>query len=666
MRRTLNLGILAHVDAGKTSLTERLLYAAGVITEIGSVDRGNTQTDTLELERQRGITIKSAVASFSFDDVNVNLIDTPGHPDFIAEVERVLSVLDGAVLVISAVEGVQAQTRVLMRTLQRLSIPTLIFVNKIDRTGARYDGVLREIATKLTPAIIAMGAIREDGTRQASFAPFDEGDEDFQTALVEALAERDEALLAAYIDNEAGVSLCDLLDKLAGQSRQALAHPVYFGSAITGAGVDALIAGLTRYLPAAAGDPDAPLSGSIFKIERGRAGEKIAYARMFAGTVRVRDLVQFGRESEDKVTALEVFDGNLAVRGDAVSAGQIGKLWGLAGVQIGDAIGRPHRLLRERHFAPPTLEAVVIPQREEDKPSLHLALGQLAEQDPLIGLRRDEVRGLLSVSLYGEVQKEVIQSTLASDYQLDVDFSETTIICVERPAATAEAVEILYGEGNPFQATVGLRIEPGPPGSGIEFRLDVATPTVPLHVYKSVDAFAAMMEEYVRDTLREGLCGWQVTDCVVTMIDCLYSSPDGGPSTRGPLSTAADFRKLTPLVVMDALRQAGTEVCEPVHRYQIDVPADTLGAVLPALMRLNAVPETPQAREAAYLLEGEIPAAKVHELQQRLKSLTRGEGLLETAFERYVPVTGPAPARPHSEHSPINRKEYLLHVSRRG
>src|SRR5215468_2410327 len=157
--RTLNLGIVAHVDAGKTTLTERLLYAAGVIDEIGSVDDGSTQTDTMALERQRGITIKSAVVSFTLGDVTVNLIDTPGHPDFIAEVERVLGVLDGAVLVISAVEGVQAQTRVLMRALQRLRIPTLLFINKIDRAGARSEGVLQSICEKLSPAIVALGAV---------------------------------------------------------------------------------------------------------------------------------------------------------------------------------------------------------------------------------------------------------------------------------------------------------------------------------------------------------------------------------------------------------------------------------------------------------------------------------------------------------------------------
>src|SRR5215469_7290713 len=166
----LNLGILAHVDAGKTSLTERLLFAAGVIDEIGSVDDGNTQTDSLALERQRGITIKSAVAAFTIasaskDSVAVNLIDTPGHPDFIAEVERVLGVLDGAVLVISAVEGVQAQTRLLMRALQRLRVPTVMFVNKIDRAGASDDGTLSAIAQRLTPAIAPLGSVRDIGTR---------------------------------------------------------------------------------------------------------------------------------------------------------------------------------------------------------------------------------------------------------------------------------------------------------------------------------------------------------------------------------------------------------------------------------------------------------------------------------------------------------------------
>src|SRR5438067_1753506 len=274
--RILNLGILAHVDAGKTTLTERLLYAAGVIDEIGSVDHGSTQTDSLALERERGITIKSAVVSFVVADVTVNLIDTPGHPDFIAEVERVLNVLDGAVLVVSAVEGVQAQTRVLMRALQRLCVPTLIFVNKIDRGGADVERVLRAIGERLTPAIVAMGSAGGLGTRGAAFAPVGGGDR-----------------------------------------------------------------------------------------------------------------VRLGPHNEAKVTAVGVFERGSAVRPAPAAAGQIAKLWGLADVRVGDAIGAARSTSGDHHFAPPTLEAAIVPRQPADKGALHAALAQLAEQDPLINLRQD-------------------------------------------------------------------------------------------------------------------------------------------------------------------------------------------------------------------------------------------------------------------------------------
>ena len=221
-QRTLNLGILAHVDAGKTTLTERLLYAAGVIGEIGSVDAGTTQTDSLALERQRGITIKAAVVSFLLDDVIVNLIDTPGHPDFIAEVERALSVLDGAVLVLSAVEGVQPQTRILMRALQRLRVPTLLFVNKIDRGGAAQDRVLDAISRRLSAATVPMGSTDGLGTRAAGFLPSDADDHAFRTRLIEVLTGQDDALLAAYVEDESPIHLPATACRTRGADRDGL------------------------------------------------------------------------------------------------------------------------------------------------------------------------------------------------------------------------------------------------------------------------------------------------------------------------------------------------------------------------------------------------------------------------------------------------------------
>jgi ribosomal protection tetracycline resistance protein len=376
----------------------------------------------------------------------------------------------------------------------------------------------------------------------------------------------------------------------------------------------------------------------------------------------VRDRLRFGRDSEGKVTAIAVFERGSAGRRGSVTAGQIGKLWGLDGVQIGDPVGTPPATRPARHqFAPPTLETVVVPRRRADKGALHVALAQLAEQDPLINLRQDDLRQEISVSLYGEVQKEVIQATLADEFGVDVAFRESTTICIERPAGSGAAAEILHKEPNPFLATVGLRIEPAPPGSGVRFRLEVELGSMPFAFFKAV-------EDTVRATLRQGLHGWEVTDCTVTMTHSGYLGKHGlGHQyfNKSLSSTGEDYRGLTPLVLMRALRQAGTVVNEPIHRFRLDLPADTLGAVLPVLARLRAVPRTPAARGQWYLLEGELAAARVHELQRELPALTRGEGVLECAFDHYQPVRGPVPTRPRTDHNPLDREEYLLHVRRR-
>jgi len=658
--RTQNLGILAHVDAGKTSLTERLLYTAGVIGEIGSVDDGSTQTDTLTLERQRGITIKAAVVSFRVGDTTVNLIDTPGHPDFIAEVERALTVLDGAVLVVSAVEGVQPQTRILMRTLRRLGIPTLIFINKIDRGGADPRRVLRAIKDKLTPQVIALGGTEREGTKAARFTPFAPADPVFTTAIAELLADRDDEVLAAYV-NGTPLPRRQLRAELASQARQARVYPVLAGSAITGAGISELNTAIIRFLPASDGDPAGPVDGAVFKIDRGSAGSKTAYVRMFAGTLRPRDRVRFGDGDGKKatVTAVSTSDG-----ASVAGPGQIARLTGLTGVRIGDVIRPPgasqKSTSQENHFfTPPSLETAVVPVHAGDRTGLHAALALLAEQDPLINLRRAGQE--IFISLYGEVQKEVIEATLADEFGIAVTFRETTTICVERPVGTGESVERINVPPNPFLAGVGLRVEPGPDKEGVRFRLGVSPGAMPPAFFKAV-------EETVHETLTQGLHGWQVTGCLVTMTHSGYwprQSHAHATFDKSMSSTAGDFRNLTPLVVMDALSRAGTAVLEPLHRFVLDSPAERTAATLQALPRLDAVPLRTAIRGSSGLIEGEIPAARVRDLERELPTLTAGEGVLETAFDRYRQVRGAVPARRRADHNPLNRREYLLHVARR-
>jgi len=341
----------------------------------------------------------------------------------------------------------------------------------------------------------------------------------------------------------------------------------------------------------------------------------------------------------------------------------------LEDIRIGDRIGELGTGAMRHQFAPPTLESVVVPRQRVDRARLSAALAQLAEQDPLINVRQNELHHEISVSLYGEVQKEVIQATLASDYCIETTFREPTPVHIERPIRTGEAAEVLRAKtksnvtgksspesSNPFLATLGLRIDPSPIGSGIEARLDIDVRLVPIYVYKTADAFIEHMTQYVRETFAEGLYGWQVTDCTVTITDCGY---------RAPGTTAADFRKLTPLVLMQALERAGTVVCEPAVRARLEIPAESIGTVTATLGRLGAAFERQSSRGTLATLEAILPATRVRDVQRQLSGITGGEGVLESSFVGYQPVHGDLPERQRTMPNPLNRDDYMLHVVRR-
>ncbi|WP_019544083.1 tetracycline resistance ribosomal protection protein Otr(A) [Streptomyces sulphureus] len=659
--KKLNLGILAHVDAGKTSLTERLLHRTGVIDEVGSVAAGTTQTDSLELERQRGITIRSAVATFVLDDLKVNLIDTPGHSDFLSEVERALAVLDGAVLVVSAVEGVQPQTRILMRTLRRLDIPTLLFVNKVDRGGARPDGVLGEIRKRLTPAAVALSAVDHAGTPQARAVVLDaDTDPEFTVRVGETLADHDDAFLSAYLDEERVLPERAYAEELAAQTGSGLVHPVFFGSALTGEGLDHLLCGIRELLPSVCGAKDAPLRATVFKVDRGPRGEAVAYLRLVSGTLGTRDSVTLHRADHTgrvtghrgRITALRVFEHGSATREARASAGDIAQVRGLKDVRVGDRAGCLDGPPPQSFFAPPSLETVVRPERPADAGRLHAALRMLDEQDPSIDLRYHEESATGAVvRLYGEVQKEILSSTLAESFDVRVRFDPTRTVCIEKPVGTGEAlIELDTRTRNYFWATVGLHVGPAAPGTGVAFRVAVKLGSLP-------SAFHKAIEEAVRTTLRHGLCGWQVTDCAVTLTRTGFASP---------VSAADDFRAATPLVLMDALRQAGTRVHEPVSSFELEVPAAQLSQVLAKLAESGATPGVPAADGDVFRLGGTMPTGLVHDFRQQVPALTRGEGVFVTEHLDYRPAAGEPPVRPRPKGpDPLNRDEYLLHVLKR-
>ncbi len=624
--QTLNIGILAHVDAGKTSLTERLLFNAGVIKALGSVDKGDTQTDSLALERQRGITIKAAVTSFTVGNLKLNLIDTPGHPDFIAEVERSLRVLDAVVLVVSAVEGVQPQTRILFRALQRLRIPTLIFVNKIDRMGARDTALVKDIQHKLFSQVVVMNAVHSLGTREVEIVN---------------------------------------LDKLPDITPEQVSHmqicPIFFGSAIKGVGVPELAKALeTYFVPPKPGDNE-PLSAVVFKIERGTRGEKIVFARMYGGKLHLRRHIELhkpemGETTSVKITTMQTFKDGATLDAPIAQAGDIVKIWGLNEAAINDYIGNPPRDNRKPALTRASLEAIVTPLEASDMPKLFSALQNISEQDPFVQLQQNPHDKTLSVRLCGEVQKEVIEATLANEYGIKCRFSETTTICIERPIGVGDGCEA--GErGDPYLGTVGLQIAPAPIGSGVHYQL--ATDVIG----KMPAAFYAAIEETIPEVLRQGLYGWEVTDCVIALTQVHYWPRQSHAHARfdkSMSSTAGDFRIMTTLAIMQALAQAKTAVHEPVNRFELDIPEVTLATVMRSLTDAEArLDRQPRNNGDTIHLGGLIPARRTFAFERHIPDLTGGEGVFISELAEYQPVSGTIPTRERTDNNPLNRQEYL-------
>ncbi|MDF9475031.1 TetM/TetW/TetO/TetS family tetracycline resistance ribosomal protection protein [Bacillus cereus] len=641
---TINIGIVAHVDAGKTSLTERILYETNVIKEIGRVDSGNTQTDSMELERQRGITIKASVVSFFTDDIKVNVIDTPGHADFIAEVERSFRVLDGAILVISAVEGVQAQTKILMRTLQKLHIPTILFVNKIDRTGANTEKVVKQIKTILSNETFPFYSVQNEGTKEARIIEYKSYDE-----CIEQLAPYNESLLESFVNNEI-VTDTLLREELEKQIQQANLYPIFFGSALTGIGVTELLENIPSLLPANNPSQDEELSGIVFKIEREPSGEKIAYVRVFSGTLHVRKYVHIQRDQslphKEKIKKMCMFHNGNAVQTSTVPSGDFCKVWGLNNIKIGDIIGERTDYIKDIHFAEPQMEAAIDALPKERIHDLYAALMELCEEDPLIKVWKDDVHNELYIRLFGEVQKEVIETTLFEKYNLQVTFSNTRVVCMEKPIGIGSSVEVMGEKANPFYATVGFKVERGELNSGITYKLGVELGSLPLAFHKAI-------EDTVFQTLKQGLYGWEVTDISVTLTHTGYASP---------VTTASDFRNLTPLVLMDALKQAETYVYEPVNEFELTVPEH---AISTAIYKLAAIPATfaePIFNNDSYQLTGSLPVAKTEHFKRMLHSFTEGEGIFTTKPAGFTKITATFPTRKRVDNNPLNRKDYLLHV----
>ncbi|CBK76341.1 small GTP-binding protein domain [[Clostridium] cf. saccharolyticum K10] len=635
--KIINLGILAHVDAGKTTLTESLLYTSGAIAELGSVDEGTTRTDTMNLERQRGITIQTAVTSFQWEDVKVNIIDTPGHMDFLTEAYRSLSVLDGAVLVISAKDGVQAQTRILFHALQKMNIPTIIFINKIDQNGIDLQRVYQSIKDKLTSDMIVM----QEVSLSPKITMTDISDLDKWDMIISGSDE----LLERYVAEDS-LDIQELQYEKCKRTRCCSLFPVYHGSAKDNLGTEKLIEAITETFITETDDIQSELCGYVFKVEYTERKKRLSYLRLYHGTLHLRDTLLLSKKEKIKITEMCIPSNGEIVPVDHACPGEIVILADDT-LKLNDILGNekllPHKTRIDNPM--PLLRTTVEPQKPEQREALLNALTEIADTDPLLHFDIDTVTHEIILSFLGKVQLEVICSLLEEKYHVGVAMKEPSVIYLERPLRKAEYTIHIEVPPNPFWASVGLSIEPLPIGSGVQYESRVSLGYLN-------QSFQNAVMEGVLYGCEQGLYGWKVTDCKICFEYGLYYSP---------VSTPADFRLLSPIVLEQALKKAGTELLEPYLHFEIYAPQEYLSRAYHDAPRYCADIVSTQIKNDEVILKGEIPARCIQEYRNDLTYFTNGQGVCLTELKGYQPAIGKFICQPRRPNSRIDKVRHMFH-----
>lgn len=635
--KIINLGILGHVDAGKTTLTESLLYTSGAIAELGSVDEGTTRTDTMNLERQRGITIQTAVTSFQWEDVKVNIIDTPGHMDFLTEAYRALSVLDGAVLVISAKDGVQAQTRILFHALQKMNIPTIIFINKIDQNGIDLQRVYQSIKDKLTSDMIVM----QEVSLSPKITMTDISDLDKWDMIISGSDE----LLERYVAEDS-LDIQELQYEKCKRTRCCSLFPVYHGSAKDNLGTEKLIEAVTETFITETDDIQSELCGYVFKVEYTERKKRLSYLRLYHGTLHLRDTLLLSKKKKIKITEMCIPSNGEIVPADHACPGEIVILADDT-LKLNDILGNekllPHKTRIDNPM--PLLRTTVEPQKPEQREALLNALAEIADTDPLLHFDIDTVTHEIILSFLGKVQLEVICSLLEEKYHVGVAMKEPSVIYLERPLRKAEYTIHIEVPPNPFWASVGLSIEPLPIGSGVQYESRVSLGYLN-------QSFQNAVMEGVLYGCEQGLYGWKVTDCKICFEYGLYYSP---------VSTPADFRLLSPIVLEQALKKAGTELLEPYLHFEIYAPQEYLSRAYHDAPRYCADIVSTQIKNDEVILKGEIPARCIQEYRNDLTYFTNGQGVCLTELKGYQPAIGKFICQPRRPNSRIDKVRHMFH-----
>lgn len=590
MKQKQVIGILAHVDAGKTTLSEALLYTSGGIRRFGRVDHQDAFLDNFAMERERGITIFSKQAELTFGDVRVTLLDTPGHVDFSAEMERTLQVLDYAILVINGADGVQAHTGTLWRLLKQYRIPVFLFVNKMDQPSADKERLMENLKTQL-----------------------DEGCMDFMDIRLtdESLAMGSEEMMEAYL--ETGDIPEDAVRRAI---RKRYIFPCYFGSALKLTGIEVLMEGMARYM-------ECPVYGAefgakVYKISRDEQGNRMTHLKITGGSLKVKAVLKHHSGKEEKVNQVRIYSGAGYQTVPEVAAGEICAITGLEESYSGEGFGIEHD--SELPILEPVLSYRLILPKDCNVHEAWSQLKQLEEEDPLLKLTWHEATGEIHIQVMGEVELEVLKSLIAERFGYDVAFGEGSLVYKETIATKVEGV----GHFEPLRhyAEVHLLMEPGEPGSGIQVEADC-----------SEDVLARNWQRLVLTHIEERkhpgvLTGSEITDMKITLIA-------GRAHTKH--TEGGDFRQATYRAIRQGLKKAESVLLEPYYEYQLTVPTENAGRAISDIQRMSGTFEVSGQGEAETLLTGMLPVAEVSGYQAEVRAYTKGYGRFVCTLKGYYP-----------------------------
>lgn len=639
-----NIGILAHVDAGKTTISENFLYLSGQTKELGSVDEGTSQTDFLEVERERGISVRSSNTTFEWEGVKINLIDTPGHVDFSADVERVLRVLDCAILVVSAVEGVQAHTETLWNAIQNLKIPTIIFVNKIDRAGADVEAVINEIRKELTDSLAVLSGVSDEASGKANVS-FIWNNEGLNDSIIEAIATTDENILEKYL-NEHEFSFGELDNALIKAVHYCNLVPVLMGSAKNSIGVRELLNAVIHYFPGPISDETKTLSALVYKITHDKIMGQVAHVKVYTGEIKNREVIKNASQGiEEKVTQVRKLISNKFEDIGAVGAGDIAGICGLQHAKVGDVLGEFSDVLsNDFSLRTPLLTVQVMADNDKDYPALAAALQELAKEDPSLDfewLREDKE---LHVKIMGWIQIEVLEKIIENRFGIKAKFDDPTIIYRETPSKKGEGF-VQYWMPKPCWAIMKFLIEPGERGTGVVYESKISVD----HVHQK---YQNEVERTIPNALKQGIKGWEVTDLKITLIEGedhqVHSNPD-------------DFVVATPMGIMNGLVNTGTTLLEPLISFKISATEDLLGAITSDITLMRGTFESPEMENGKFILSGILPVSTSLDFPVRLSSRSGGKAKISTKFYGYQECPEElGQTREYKGVSPLDTSKWIL------